>query len=37
MQLFKNHTTEAVFLIDTENAFNAINRKATLSAKKSRG
>ena len=28
--IFKYHTTEAVLLIDTENIFNAINRKAML-------
>ena len=28
--IFKNHATEAVLLINTENAFSAINRKATL-------
>ena len=28
--IFKDHNTEAVFLIDAENAFNAINRKAML-------
>ena len=28
--IFKNHTTEAVLLIDAENAFNTINRKAML-------
>ena len=28
--IFKDHTTEAVLLIDAENAFNAINGKAIL-------
>ena len=28
--IFKDHTTEEVLLIDAENAFNAINRKAIL-------
>ena len=28
--IFKDHITEAVLLIDTEKAFNAINRKAML-------
>ena len=28
--IFKDHNTEAVFLIDAENAFIAINRKAML-------
>ena len=28
--IFKDHATEAVLLIDAENAFNAINRKAML-------
>ena len=29
--IFKDHTTEAALLIDAENAFNAINRKAITS------
>ena len=28
--IFKDHTTEVVLVIDAENAFNAINRKAKL-------
>ena len=28
--IFKDHSTEAVLLIDAENAFNARNRKAIL-------
>ena len=28
--IFKNHTTEVVLLIDAENTFNAIKRKAML-------
>ena len=28
--IFKDHTTEAVLLVDAENAFNTINRKAML-------
>ena len=27
--IFKDHTTEALLLIDTENTFNTINREAT--------